>query len=217
MYLIGLLAGLGFYALTYLFVKEMENKIRVLVVVIIGIVILFGSITVIGGFVGMPFGVLSLGILTTSILLAFFGKSSIWKKSVYTFIILVFVSYSTFMYLNKVEYWIVKKTHYSTDNEVGSYIQQLQNDTSIQGYKTFTISEGNMGVVLSLGGKMAGNNIEVLDVKENGRTTEIKIRTFYNQSSEQNPVVIIGLDRLQSEIIIMDTNGTIYEEATKVE
>ncbi|MDQ0879337.1 putative membrane protein [Peribacillus sp. V2I11] len=56
--------GLGFYALTYLFVKEMENKVRVLVVVVLGVLTLFGSITVIGGFEGMPFGVLSVGILT---------------------------------------------------------------------------------------------------------------------------------------------------------
>lgn len=64
---------------------------------------------------------------------------------------------------------------------------------------------------------MAGNNIEVLNVEEYGDTTEIKIRTFYNQSSEKNPVIMIEIDRLQPEIIIMDTNGTIYEKATKVE
>jgi len=217
MFLIGLLIGLGVYALSYLFVKEMENKVRVSVVAMIGVLILIGSFTVIGGFEGMPFGVLSLGILTISLLLAFFGKSSLWKKLVFTFVILFVVSYSAFMYLNKVDYWVVKKTHYFSAGDVGSYMQQLQKDTTIQGYKTFTISEGNKGVVLSLGEKMAGNNIEVLDVKENGRTTEIKIRTFYNQSSERNPVIMIGLDRLKSEIIIMDTNGTIYEKATKIE
>lgn len=57
----------------------------------------------------------------------------------------------------------------------------------------------------------------MLDVEENGSTTKIKIRTFYNQSNEKNPMIMIGLDRLQPEIVIIDTNGTIYEEATKVE
>lgn len=109
MYLIGLLIGLGLYALTYLFVKEMENKKRVFVVVTFGVLTLVGSLTVIGGFEGMPFGVLSLGILTISILLAFFGAHPLWRKSVYTFVILFVISYSTFMYLNKVDYWIVKK------------------------------------------------------------------------------------------------------------
>lgn len=164
----------------------------------------------------MPYGVLSIGILSVSISLAFLGKNSLWEKSVYSIVILFVVLYISFVNLNKVDYWISKKSHYSSGDDVGLYIQQLQKDTTIQGYKTFTISEGNKGIVLSLGGKMAGNNIEVLDVKENGRTTEIKIRTFYNQSSEKNPVIMIGLDRLQAEII-MDTNGTIYEEANKIE
>ncbi|WP_203364540.1 hypothetical protein [Bacillus sp. REN10] len=64
---------------------------------------------------------------------------------------------------------------------------------------------------------MAGNNIEVLDVTEDGDTTEIKVRTFYNESSEKNPTIVIGLDRVQSEIVIMDTNGTIYEQVEKAE
>jgi hypothetical protein len=217
MYLIGLLIGLVFYSLTYLFIKERENKKRVLVVFIMGVLFFLGSLIVIGGFEGMPYGVLSAGILTVSIMLALFGNNLLWKKLVYTVIILFVVLYILFVNLNKVDYWIVKKTHYTSDADVGSYIQQLQKDTTIQGYKTFTISEGNKGIVLSLGGKMAGNNIEVLDIKEYGKTTVIKIRTFYNQSSEQNPVVMIGLDRLQPEIIIMDTNGTMYEKATKVD
>lgn len=217
MFLIGLLLGIIFYALTYLFIKETENKKRTLAVAIIGILSLIGSITVIGGFEGMPYGVLSLGILTISILLAFFGNSSLWKKAVYTFVIMFVVLYSAFVYLNQIDYWIVKKTHYSYDGELGLYLQQLQKDTSIQGYKTFTISEGNKGIVLSLGGEMAGNNIEVLDVEEQGKTTIIKIRTFYNQSNEKNPVIAIGLSRVQPEIVIMDTNGTIYEKVNKVQ
>lgn len=91
----------------------MENRKRVFVVVTFGVLTLIGSLTVIGGFTGMPFGLLSLGILTISILLAFFGTHPLWKKSIYTFVILFVIlfviSYSAFMYLNKVNYWIVKK------------------------------------------------------------------------------------------------------------
>lgn len=216
-YLIGLIIGLGLYALTYFFVKEMKNKNRVLAVAIIGALCLIGSVTVIGGFEGMPIGVLSLGILSISLLLAFFGKSLVWKKSIYAFVILFVLSYSAYMYLNQTDYWIVKKSHYSALSDVNSYIQNLQTDTTVQGYETFTITEGNKGVVLSLGDEMAGNNIEVLDVTEYGGTTTIKIITFYNQSKEKNPVIMIGLDRLQPEIVIMDTNGTIYDKAIKVE
>ncbi|RYG71188.1 hypothetical protein EU245_14920 [Lentibacillus lipolyticus] len=124
-------------------------------------------------------------------------------------------SYSALMYFNQVDYWIVKKTQYSGGDDFGAYTEQLQTDTTIQGYKTFPISEGKKAVILSLGEEMAGNNIEVLDVEEYGNTTEIKIRTFYNKSVEANPVIAIGLNRVQPEIIITDTDGRVYEKASK--
>ncbi|WP_245680456.1 hypothetical protein [Bacillus marinisedimentorum] len=213
MYIIGLIIGLGVYGLTYLFSKEAKNSKRVLVVLVLGVLGLLGSILIIGGFEGMPFGVLALGIITISILMAFIGESSLWKLSISTFIVLFVLSYSAVMYFNQVDYWIVKKPHYDSAPDIRSYMNELQQNPSIKGYKTFTISEGNKGVVLSLGGQMAGNNIEVMDVTEHGNTTEIKVRTFYNKSPEQNPVVMIGLDRIQPEVVIMDTDGTIYEEA----
>ncbi len=214
MYLIGLLIGLGCYSITFLFSKKSDNNRRVLVVYILGGVILLGSLIVIGGFEGMPFGVLSLGVFTVSFLLTLFGNKRIWKKLVYTVIILSVAFFILFDWLNKVDYWIGKKRDYG--DEVSIYTQQLQEDTSIRGYKAFTISEGDKGIVLSLGGKMAGNNIEVLDVKEQGNTTIIEIRTFYNQSAEKNPWILIGLNRLKSEVVIMDTDGTLYEEVGKV-
>jgi hypothetical protein len=213
MYLVGTIIGLIIFSLTYLFSRNLINSNRVVVVLLSGIISLLLSLTFIGGFEGMPFGVLSIGIITTSILFSFFSKSPLWKKSIYTFLILSFISYNAFLYFNKVDYWIVKKTHYySSYNEVSRYLQSLQENTEIKGYKTFRITEGNKGVVLSLGDNMAGNNIEILDVKEEGKTTIIKIKTFYNQSQEKNPVVMVGLHRLQPEVIIMDTDGTIYEK-----
>lgn len=106
-----------------------------------------------------------------------------------------------------------KKVNYG--DEVDLYSQQLQKHTNIKGYRTFTVSEGDKAIVLSLDGKMAGNNIEVLDVKEKANTTIIKIRTFYNQSNEKNPWIMIGLNRLKSNIVIMDTDRTIYKEVGK--
>lgn len=213
MYLTGLLIGLGFHALSYLFSKDMDNKKRVLIVGIIGVLSVAASITVIGGFEGMPFGVLSLGILTIAILLVFFGKSSLWKKTVYTFVLLFIVLYSAVMFITQVDYWVVKKDNTSNSSDLGSYIHQVQIDPTIRGYKAFTLSEGYKGIVLSLGEEMSGNTIEVLDVEEQrGYTTIIKIRTFYNQSNEKNPYITIGLNRAQDEIIVIDTDGTLYEQ-----
>jgi hypothetical protein len=109
MYLIGLLVGLGTYTLTFLFSKEMENPKRVIVLVLVGIVTLLESIFVIGGFEGMPYGVSSAGIFTIAILFSFFGKNTIWKKFVYTFVLLFIALYFAFTYINKVDYWIIKK------------------------------------------------------------------------------------------------------------
>jgi hypothetical protein len=215
MFLIGLLVGLGGYALTYVFSKSLENKKRVLTLLVLGILTLIGSITVIGGFEGMPFGVLALGIITISILFSLFGNSTFWKKSVYTFVLIFIALYCAFSYFNKVDYWVIKKTHYFSGDDIGLYVQQLQKDFSIKGYKVFTITEGNKGLVLSLGGEMEGNDIEVLSVKEQGNMTVVTIKSYYNQSDEKNPVIALGLNRLQSEVIVMDTNGTIYEEVSE--
>lgn len=64
---------------------------------------------------------------------------------------------------------------------------------------------------------MAGDNIEVLDVEEDGNTTVIKVRTFYNRSDEKNPFIVVGLDRVQSDVVIEDTNGAVFNEAPDIE
>ncbi|MDM5292967.1 hypothetical protein QUF81_07120 [Peribacillus simplex] len=217
MYIIGLFMGLVFDILTYLFSKEMHYRYRALMVFGIGFLVLLGSLTIIGGFEGMPFGVLSGGIITISILMLL-AKNPFWRKGIYSAVILFILVYATFTYLNKVDYWIVKKSRYQGFDEVSTYLHKIEKDTTIHGYKTFTLKgEGdvNTGVALSLGGSKAGNSIEVLDVIENGGTTEIKVRTFYNQSTEKNPVIMMVLNRLQSDVVIMDTDGTIYENVSK--
>ncbi len=212
LYLVGLLLGIVFYAMTYYFSDKYTYKKRSSIIAVVGGIILIGSLAV-GGFEGMPFGVLSLGVFTVAVVLLVFGKNPLLKKVAITFTVLFAVSMFALTYINEIDYWIVKKTQYDLGDDFGSYVEKLQTDTSIRGYETFTISEGSKAVVLSLGDEMAGNNIEVLDVEEYGNTTEIKVRTFNNQSDEENSVIAIGLDRIQSNIIIMDTDGTIYKEA----
>ncbi|WP_110929579.1 hypothetical protein [Bacillus massiliglaciei] len=109
MYVIGLLAGLVCYSITYVFAKETTNLKRVLALFILGVCCLSGSLFLIGGFEGMPFGVLSLGIFTSAFLLSFFGRSSIWKQTVYTVIILFAVLFISFNYLNQTDYTVAKQ------------------------------------------------------------------------------------------------------------
>ncbi|WP_106497307.1 hypothetical protein [Lentibacillus sp. Marseille-P4043] len=208
MFLIGIVIGLGIYALTYFFNKSMTNKNRTVIVFASGIFVFLASIIVIGGFAGMPFGVLALGMITIAILFLVFGRKVLWRKIIYTIVILFVISTITYDYLNNVDYWVVKKSEHNTN----TYMENLQQNSDVRGYKTVTISEGAKAIILSLGEEMAGNSIEVLDVEEQGYTTHVKIRTFYDQSTEKNPMIMIGLDRLQKEVVITDTDGTVYEE-----
>lgn len=215
MFLFGLVVGLALYLLTYVFAKKIENRRRVLAVTIIGLLSLLGSIFATYRVDTMGYGIAflisSLGILVVGFLLTLFEKSVVWKKSVFTFVILFVIVSSFRMYMNQVDYWIIKETKVFSEEEE-SYLQLLQKDPTIQGYKAF-----KQVVVLSLGQEMAGDNIEVLDVEEEGNTTVIKVKTFYNRSDEKNPFIAIGLDRVQSDVVIEDTNGTVFKEAPDVE
>lgn len=212
-YLIGLIIGLGVYAITYVFAKQVANEIRVLIVAVAGILLSAISLMIIGGFQGIPFLILSLGVISVASLFGFFGRSLLGKKIVFTSVLLIVVSYSVFMYFNQTDYYIVSKSlRYGYDGEVGAYVKKIEEDTATRGYKVFPFSEGDKAIVLSLGGEMTGNNIEVLGVEEKNGQTSITIRTFYNQSKEENPYIIIGLDKVQSKILIRDTDGTVYEE-----
>ena len=53
----------------------------------------------------------------------------------------------------------------------------MEGDPAISGFKVFNILEGNKGVFLTLGEKMSGNTIELVDVENSNGRTEIKIRT----------------------------------------
>ncbi|HHY71966.1 MAG TPA: hypothetical protein GX497_01820 [Bacillus bacterium] len=214
MYFAGLLIGIGFYALTFFFSKEIDYRKRISIVAVIGTVVLAGSL-VIGGFRGMPFGVLSVGILTISILLVIFGKKSLLRKSIFTIIVLFVAGSFAFSALNKTDYWIISKKHKGAIDEISRYLNKVQSDTTISGYKIFDINEGSKAVILSLGKDKAGDNIEVLNIKEISGKTVIYIRTFYNKSEEKNPMIIIGLDRVMPEVEIRDTDGTLYDKASE--
>ncbi len=210
MYLMGLLLGIGFYALTFFFSQVLNYKKRALIVGLIGVATLVGSL-IIGGFSGMPFGLLSLGILTIFSLIAILGKTVLLQKLIFTIIVLFVVSFGVFTFLNKPDYWIINKTNENTYGEIEEYLEKLEKNPKMRGYNILTISEGNKAVILSLGEEMAGNNIEVLNVEEQTEKTIISVRTFYNKSTENNPSIIIGLDRIKSNIEIRDTNGTLYQ------
>ncbi|WP_352927059.1 hypothetical protein [Peribacillus simplex] len=71
----------------------------------------------------------------------------------------------------------------------GTYIEKIEKDTSIVGYKKFNGGEGEDFLLISMGGERKGNTIEVLEVKEDSEKTIIRIRTSYNKNPEPNPYI----------------------------
>lgn len=211
MYLIGLILGLGFYALTHYFSKKHDYTVKLSIVAVIGILFVIGSFAI-GGFGAMPYTALSIGILTIPIVIVLIGKKPIWRQYIFVGIGLVAAFGLAFSFFNKTDYWVISKHDYDIDNPMDTYIQEVQNETNIRGYKRFTISEGNKGIVLSLGEEMAGTKIEVLDVVEEDEKTIIYVNSVYNKSTEKNPMISIGFNRLKSVVEIRDTDGTLYEQ-----
>ncbi|MGG4469502.1 hypothetical protein ABER68_15825 [Paenibacillus alvei] len=209
--LIGFIIGIIIYLVTYVYGKGIPNVKRSLSVLCGGIILLLVSILLIGGFEGMPFGIVSIGVISMAIIFFIVGKSSFWKKTFCLIVLLYAVVFSAYTYFDKVNYWVVDKGNVESQGLL-THLHNIEGNPSIRGYKMFNILEGSKGIFLTLGEQMRGNTIELLDVENSNGRTEIKIRTNYNNSLEKNPFIVIGIDKIESEILITDTDGTVYKE-----
>ncbi|WP_018708848.1 hypothetical protein [Siminovitchia fordii] len=212
-YLTGLLLGIGFYALTFYFSKEMDGFKRVAFLVVVSLTTVVGGL-LIGGFAGMPVSLIGAGILSVAFLLWIGERGPLWKKAMLTLTVLGALgglSYIGFNQLNGSSFNVAAKDD-RWDPDINKYYEQLQADPNIKGWKVFDTYEDSKAIVLSLGGEMSGNNIEVLGIEKKSGRTDINIRTFANQSKEANPTIIILLDKLEPFVQIKDTDGTVYEE-----
>ena len=208
--LIGLVIGIIIYSVTYVYGRGMSNSKRSVIVLCGGVVFLIASMVIIGGFAGMPFGVVSIGVVLMSILFFIVGKNVFWKKTACLIVLLYAVVFSAYTYFNKIDYWVVDKV--SVEQDFLTHLHNIEGDPTIRGYKMFNILEGSKGIFLTLGEKMSGSTIELVDVENRNGRTEIKIRTNYNNSSEKNPYILIGINKVEPEILITDTDGTVYKE-----
>ncbi|WP_286141469.1 hypothetical protein [Bacillus sp. BA3] len=197
------------FGLAYVFVKGIEDRTQLLLQFLLGILILVFSLSVIGGFEGMPYAVLILGVFTLAILYFFLKKYVIGKKILFIGVPLIVVIHIFIGFINQVDYWVVDKERL-TDDETGDYIEKIEKDTSIVGYKKFNGGEGEDFLLISMGGEKKGNTIEVLEVKDDSEKTIIRIRTSYNKNPEPNPYIAVALTRIKSKVVILDTDGTNY-------
>ncbi|WP_269083753.1 YesK family protein [Peribacillus butanolivorans] len=200
--------GIVMCGLTYLFMRKIEENTRLVLLFSLGILILVASFRI-GGFEGMPYGVLSLGVLTLAILYFFLKRFAIGKKILFIGVPLIIAVHIFIGFINQVDYLVVDKERLM-DVETKQYIGKIEKDTSIVGYKKFKGGEGEDFLLISMGGEKKGNTIEVLEVKENYDETIIRIRTSYNKNPEPNPYIAVALTRIKSKVVILDTDGTNY-------
>jgi hypothetical protein len=213
-YFIGLLLGVFFYSMTFYFSKEMKNDKRKIITGIVGLVCFIVGLMMIGGFSGMPISLMGVGILTVASLLWFGGKTILWRKVILAIILLIALgglSYVGLDRFNGSSFEIDEKDE-RLDPDLKNYYEYLQVHTDVKGFKAFDAYADDKAIILSLGGENKGNSLEVLNVENKGGRMIVNIRTFENQSSEKNPAIIILLDKLEPNIVIKDTDGTVYKE-----
>ena len=209
----GILAGIGCYAMTYYISKLISPLYRSLMVGGAAVMLLLASIALIGGWDGIPFGFMAIGIGIVSVLLALTIRFPLIKRiglvllAGWAGLLLV-----TPLLAGETNYWVLDKqgTDGYTDSSLSSEYDALQRNASVRGYSIHTISEGNPAIVLSLGEEMKGSNLEVVNVENENNRTTITVRSFASGSPEANPTIMIGLNELKEEIIVTDTDGTRY-------
>lgn len=211
-YATGLFIGVALIALSYL-LRYLDNKERNLYTAGVGILTVIGGLLV-GGFEGMPISIIGLGILTISILLFIAGNKPKIRNIVLAFSILA--PSAVFMYVGIDELYgnnfIVAAKNENLDSYLKKYYDQLQTHPTIQGFKRFEPNDEEKVIVLSLGEEMKGNNIEVTGIEKQGDRTLINIRTFENHSREKNPTIMLILDEIGNNVVVKDTDGTVYKE-----
>lgn len=200
------------FGLAYVFVKGIKDRTQILLLLLLGILIFAFSLFVIGGFEGMPYGVLSLGVLTLPVLYFFLKRFALGKKVLFIGVPLIIAVHIVIGFINIRLHFVIYQSFFVHDSIV-HLIDKIENDTSIVGYKKFKGYEGEDFLLISMGGERKGNTIEVLEVKENSDTTIIHIRTSYNQNPEPNPYIAVALTRIKSKVVILETDGTNYGDS----
>ncbi|WP_148631132.1 hypothetical protein [Bacillus sp. E214] len=211
-YSTGLLIGIALIALSY-FYKELGNQKRNIFVAVVGIIVIIGGL-IVGGFEGMPISTIGIGILTVAILLFIFGKNTLIRNRVLA--IAVLVPMAVFIYAGVDKFYgnnfTVAAKNENLDSYLAEHYEDLQTKTDTVGFKKFEPSEGEKAIILSLGEEKQGNNIEIEGIEKQGDRTLINIKTFNNLSKEKNPTIIILLDDIEKNVVIKDTDGTVYNE-----
>ncbi|WP_286059206.1 hypothetical protein [Bacillus mojavensis] len=111
-------------------------------------------------------------------------------------------------------YWVLEKDRIDEgSSELELYANYLQTHDEVKGYQVFTISEGKKMVVVSLGSSEKDKKLEVSDVKYSPKETIVTVkRKPAPEENEKNPYILIGLDKIEGDLIVQDESGDRFEE-----
>ncbi|WP_024123501.1 hypothetical protein [Bacillus halotolerans] len=111
-------------------------------------------------------------------------------------------------------YWVLEKDRIGEgSSELELYANYLQTHDDVKGYQVFTISEGKKMVVVSLGSSEKDKKLDVSDVKYSPKETIVTVkRKPASEENEKNPYTLIGLDKIEGDLIVQDESGDRFEE-----
>ncbi|WP_316273868.1 hypothetical protein [Bacillus halotolerans] len=111
-------------------------------------------------------------------------------------------------------YWVLEKDRIGEGgSELELYANYLQMHEDVKGYQVFTILEGRKMVIVSLGSSEKEKKLEVSDVKFSPTETIVTVkRKPALKAKEKNPYILIGLDKIEGDLIVQDESGDRFEE-----
>ncbi|TXF69777.1 hypothetical protein FUA19_16570 [Bacillus subtilis] len=110
-------------------------------------------------------------------------------------------------------YWVLEKDRLDEVTDIKMYVNDLQMHDDVKGYQVFTISEGKKMVVVSLGSSEKDKKLEVSGVKYSPKETIVTVkRKPAPTANEKNPYILIGLDKIEGDLIVQDETGGHFEE-----
>ncbi|QIW82011.1 hypothetical protein [Bacillus tequilensis] len=110
-------------------------------------------------------------------------------------------------------YWVLEKDRLDEVTDIKMYVNDLQMHDDVKGYQVFTISEGKKMVVVSLGSSENDKQLEMSDVKFSSKETVVTVkRKPAPKANEKNPYILIGLDKIEGDLIVQDETGDRFEE-----
>lgn len=202
---IGAIFGLPIFLFTLVLTKK-NGKVYYapLVTFIVAILVTAYGLFKVGGFEGMAYGILSVGILVVALvgvlLLPFISKRMTSNqlnkvdKAILVLSPLVLFAAIGWIISSNESYWIIDKGAIADTQFINSH------------YTVSTISEGSKQLHIQLDEKYVGKSIEVEKVKTVGNT-EVTVKIVNGGEVDAMPYITIGLHAIVEPLKVQTTDG----------